>query len=235
VVTPVPTSGYGGYGGYGGSGGCNGCGTNYGNSDCGCDNGHGGFFKKICGRLGGGGVLFSKHHNNDCGCDSGCGQTSTWGGHGHGNVSYGSSSCGCDSGCGSGHGGGFGGGLRGFFGKHHNNNSCGCDSGCGASSYGTAYPGAAFPPGGKVIPGGEPIGPPGGQPLPPGDKGGKDKDKDKGKGKGDNGGAGGGVIGEPPVNGGAIAIPEAPTGQSLDIVPPAVVPNIPATPGKSPF
>jgi hypothetical protein len=84
-------------------------------------------------------------------------------------------------------------------------------------------------PGTKV---GEPIGPPQGNPMPPGgkkdDKGGKKDDK--------NGKTGFEGNVEPPVGGsGSVAIPEAPGGAGLDIVPPAVVPNIPATPTKSPF
>jgi len=220
-----------------GSGGCSGCGvgSSYGYSGgggCGCDSGcgGGGLCQKVHGRLCGG-LFGGKGHGG--GCDS-CGTSScgsTWGGHGNFGHSS-SSSCGCESACG-GHGGGFGGKLRGFFSKHHGSSSCdSCDS-CGGGAYGggaygTSYPGTyggvIVTTPGKTIQGGEPIGPPGGQPLPQGDKG---------KG-GKNGAAPSG--GEPPVNGGGtIAIPEAGNGQNLDIVPPTVVPNIPAAPGKSPF
>jgi hypothetical protein len=76
-------------------------------------------------------------------------------------------------------------------------------------------------PGGKV---GEPIAPPQGSPLPKGDK-------DKSKGKDDKGKTSYGEV-EPPMTPG---IPEAGINPNLDVVPPAVVPNIPVAPGKSPF
>jgi len=81
---------------------------------------------------------------------------------------------------------------------------------------------------------GEPIGPPVGSPLPQGGpKPGTANPKPNPK-PGPTGFDGGNV--EPPVSGsGSIAIPEATNGQNLDVVPPAVVPNIPAVPSKSPF
>jgi hypothetical protein len=206
----------------GGCGGCGGC-----SNDCGCDNGH--FLRKLCDRLGSGGGLF--HRNNDCGCgcDSGCGH-----GHGHSRLGghHGSScsscctttswnSCGCGNGCGSGHGHGCG--FRGLF---HRNNGCDCCNSCNSCGNGYGgYGGAVIisGPGAKI---GEPIAPPQGSPLPKGDNKGKGD-----KGKDDKGKTSYGDV-EPPMTSG---IPEAGANPNLDIVPPAVVPNIPVAPGKSPF
>lgn len=236
IVSPAPAVGQ----------GC--CGSNYSYSSSCCDTGcREGFFQKLRHRCGG---LFNR--NNGCydSCNScGGGHVGGWGGghgggwgggHGH-QASTGcctaapttsccttaaSSSC-CDTGCGSGWS--FGHRFRGLFNRHNNNNCCDSCNSCGTVYGGGTYGGTPVI-GGKG-PQGEPIGPPiGSQPLPPG--GTKPGTTPPGGTKGK-----GGTAIEPPTSGFDTNIaPESIGNPSLEIVPPAVVPNIPSIPsGKSPF